>query len=209
MKKRRGSSRYFFIFLFFAIGIGSFVFGIRYLVMKLDFFKIKNIEITGNINLETDFLTNVAGDFIQKNLYTVSYEDVMQKFSNIIRIKNLSVKNVFPDKLRIKIEERKEIFLVVSQNGELFPIDEEYVILDNDNFSAMKNLPIIDADISDDLIHPGKKLISKDLTKIFNFYSKVREIDSNFFEKVSEIFIKNNEINITDKNKGFIVVYFS
>ena len=207
MKKRRGSSRYFFIFFFLLIILGSLAFGMRMLVTKVSFFNINKIEIAGNTTLETDYLSNLAGDFIGQNLYAVSRKDVMHKFNNIIRVRDINAVRVFPNKLKIKIKERRGIFSIITTGGELFPIDEEYVILDNDNFSLFTNNPMIHLESEDKNMLPGVQLQTEELSRIFDFYAEVRKIESNFFDKVSEIYVYEGDIHLIEKNKGYLVIF--
>jgi cell division septal protein FtsQ len=207
MKKRRGSSRYFFIFFLLLIVLGSLGYGMRMLITKISFFNINKIEVTGNTTLESDFLSNLAGDFIGQNLYAVSKKNVMVKFNNIIRVKDVTVVRMFPDKLKIKIRERRGVFSLITADGELFPIDDEFVILDNDNFSLFTNIPMIHLQNTKEDIIPGMQMQSDELNEIFSFYTEIRKIESDFFDKVSEIFISDEEIHVVEKNKGYLVIF--
>jgi len=106
VRKKRGSSRYYILFIFLVILLGSSAFLIKILVRNLDFLQVKTILVTGNENLETEFLANIMKDFIGENLFEVSKEDVLPKYQNINRISDISLSRKFPDKLVLKVKEK-------------------------------------------------------------------------------------------------------
>ena len=78
-KKRRGSSRYFVVFIFLIILLfGGFI-GIKRLIQSIGYFNIEKIEVVGNNILETDFLLNLCNDLIGENLFSVSKKDILKK----------------------------------------------------------------------------------------------------------------------------------
>ncbi|MDO9578868.1 MAG: FtsQ-type POTRA domain-containing protein [Candidatus Cloacimonadales bacterium] len=206
-RKRTGSSRYFVYFILSISLIAAVFIGIRTLFTKLSWFNIESIRITGNENLETEFLANLSLDFIGLNLYATSKRDILQKYENIVRIKDISITRIFPNKIKINILERKGLFYIRTREGELFPIDEDCIVLDNDVFYTEENLPVIATDISTSDVDFGKKIEDEFLNRILVFYYTVSPEYPDLFNNISEFYKKDNEIILVEANIGYKIVF--
>ncbi|MBC8385954.1 MAG: FtsQ-type POTRA domain-containing protein [Candidatus Cloacimonetes bacterium] len=207
MKRRRGSSRYYFIFVFLVCVLIGAIFGARSIIKKLSFFEIEKIVIKGNENLETAFLENLVKDYIGQNLFQIEKRDIRKKYENIIRIKAIKVSRIIPDKLKIAITERKGVIFIKTTEGELFPIDDEKIILDNDNFYTNEVLPIVSSDIDKRDIIYGEILESTFIDSILTFYRNLLDIHPIFKDKISELYRKDNEIIIVEAEKGYRILF--
>ncbi|HHE39245.1 MAG TPA: FtsQ-type POTRA domain-containing protein [Candidatus Cloacimonetes bacterium] len=206
-KKRRGSSRYYFIYIFLILLIIMSVIGIRSLITKLSFFEISEIKIMGNHNLEKDFLKNLSKDCYGKNLYAISKNEIQRRYTNIVRVKNANISRIFPHKLRIKIVERLGLFYLKTKEGELFPIDNEKIVLDNDNFYSAEILPVIETDLKKENIVYGETIENDFVNKVFDFYEKVQLEDKEFIDKISEFYLENGDICMTEVNIGYKIIF--
>ncbi|RLC50469.1 MAG: hypothetical protein DRI23_07020 [Candidatus Cloacimonadota bacterium] len=208
-RKRTGSSRYFFYFILALSVIFGLVWGIRTIFTKLSMFEIDHIVIKGNENLETEFLENLAQDFMGLNLYATSKKDILQKYENITRIKDISVGRIFPNKIKIGIQERLGKFFVKTLEGEIFPIDVERIVLDNDTFYANENLPIIDIADSTKNIVVGRNIRNDFVEEIFRFCDEVHLYYPEFINNISEFYRANGELYIVEANTGYKIVFGS
>lgn len=206
-KKRSGSSRYFFFFLVLIVLIYGAYIGINSLFTKLDLFKVKTITISGNENLETDFLKNLCNDFINLNLYSISKKDVLKKYENIVRIDGIKVSRIFPNKLKIEINEKKGEFFFRTENGIIFPIDKNRVVLDNVNFYENEVLPVIGTKIPDDEIIIGQKIENILIEKIFFLRKKFANVDPDFINTISEFYLKDKNLIFVNANIGYRIVF--
>ena len=206
-KKRSGSSRYFFFFLVLIILIYAAYIGINSLFTKLDLFKVKSIKISGNENLETVFLKNLCNDFIDVNLYSISKRDVLKKYENIVRIGGITVSRIFPNILKIKISEKKGEFHFRTENGVIFPIDENRVVLDNVNFYENEVLPIIGTDIPDSQIKIGQRIDDVLIEKIFFLSKKFANVDPDFIDSISEFYLKDDNLIVVNANIGYRIIF--
>jgi len=206
MKKKSGSSRYFFFFIVLVAMIYGVYFGINSLFMKLDMFRIKSIEIVGNEILETDFLKNICNDFININMYTISKKDVLLKYENIVRIKDIKISKIFPNKLKIIISEKKGEFFIRTENGSFFPIDKDRIVLDNVNFYEDEVLPIIGSKIPDDKITIGKIVKDELIEKVFSLKDQFAKVDPNFIDCISEFYLKGENLVLVNANIGYNIV---
>ncbi len=206
-KKRSGSSRYFFFFLVLLVLIYGVYFGMNSLFTKLDLFKVKSIKISGNENLETDFLKNLCNDFINLNLYSISKKDVLRKYENIVRIDNIKVSRIFPNKLKIEINEKKGEFFFRTDSGIIFPIDRDRVVLDNVNFYENEVLPVIGTKIPDDEIIIGQRIENALIEKIFTLRKKFANVDPDFINSISEFYLKDENLIFVNANIGYRIVF--
>ena len=205
-KKRSGSSRYFFLFLVFVVLIYAVYIGINSLFTKLDLFKVKYIKISGNVNLETDFLKNICNDFINMNLYSISKKDVLKKYENIVRIEGIKVSRIFPNKLKIEISEKRGVFFLRTERGIIFPIDKNRVVLDNVNFYENEVLPVIGTKIPDAEIIIGKRIENILIEKIFFLREKFANVDPDFINSISEFYLKDENLIFVNANIGYRIV---
>ena len=206
-KKRSGSSRYFFFFLVCVIMIYGAYVGINSLFTKLDIFKVKSIMISGNENLETDFLKNICNDFINLNLYSISKKDVKKKYENIVRIDDIKVSRIFPNKLKIEISEKKGEFFFRTESGTIFPIDKNRVVLDNVNFYENEVLPVIGTRIPDAEIIIGQEIENALIENIFSLRKKFANVDPDFINSISEFYLKDKNLIFVNANIGYRIVF--
>ena len=205
-KKRRGSSRYFVLFIFLIILLFSGFIGIKRLIQSIGYFNIEKIEVVGNNILETDFLLNLCNGLIGGNLFSVSKNDILKKYENVIRIKDIKVLKIIPGKLKLKIIERKTVFLIKTKEGELYPVDEEKIILDN-NHSIKEILPIISLGLSKNEIIFGEVISNELIDRSFDFRLSVNNVESKFFNKISEFYEEGEDIYMVELNKGYKIIF--
>ncbi|MFO7895384.1 MAG: FtsQ-type POTRA domain-containing protein [Candidatus Cloacimonadales bacterium] len=204
MRKKRGSSRYYILFIciiFSLVAVGS---GLKYLIKNLNILQIQSVTISGNRNLETEFLTNISQDFLGKNLYEISKTDVLKKYSNINRIKDISISRKLPNKLEITIEEKKGYMYLCSKEGELFPLTKDYEILDNTQYFHNEILPVISSDIPQNELIIGEKISSAWLQEVYSIAEVLSEC--NLFDDISEFYRSSGEIVLVQSPIGFRIV---
>ncbi len=207
-KKRRGYSRYFFITLLIVVLLYISYLILSSSVKKMSLFKIKQIEIVGNRNLNKDFLYSLVKDLIGKNLFVVNSIDIKTKFLNIVRIKDIKVKKYPPSRLVIKIRERFGKFYIKTKEGNLVPIDNEKVVLDNERVYPNEVFPIIDTNLSAKKdIKAGKKIKDKFVDRVFAFADTINSIDKNFIRGISEFYKDKSDIVMIDKDNGNRIVF--
>jgi len=206
-RKRTGSSRYFVYFILSICIIATVFFGIRTLFTKLSFFQIDSILITGNKNLDTEFLANLSKDFIGLNLFSTSKHNILQKYENIVRIKDISITRIFPNKIKLDILERSGLFYIRTIEGEIYPIDADCIVLDNDVFYVEENLPLIETNISTSDITFGNKIEDDFLARVFVFYDIVYPEFPDMIKNISEFYEADNEIYLVEANTGYKIVF--
>ncbi len=206
-RKRTGSSRYFVIFLFAICLLIGIYLGIKNLMSRVNWFHIKDISIEGNENLEKQFLSNLSLDFVGSNLYAISKNDVKLKYENIVRIADLEIRKVFPNKIKIIIKERKGLFNIKTLEGDIFPVDKEMIVLDNDSIYPDEILPVVETQLSSNDLRFGETAEDTFLQRVYVFYRQVVPTFPDFIQNVSEFYPRENEIFIVEANIGYKIVF--
>jgi len=206
-KKRRGNSRYYLLFVSIAIAIFFSGKGLALLLNKVDIFKINRIEISGNVNLETEFLEKLVTDFYGQNLYAISRQNVLERYANIVRIKDTKVRRSFPDRLKIEITERLGKYLAKTTEGNLIAVDEQLSILDSDNFYKYDILPIVHTSLSIDSLQVGSQISNPDFLLITELFSNLEKCDEGFTSKISELYLDEDEVVIVAASTGHKILF--
>jgi cell division septal protein FtsQ len=204
---RRGSSRYIFFLILILGCLAGLFFGIRALLGSFSFFKVERIEIAGNNNLEDEFLASLAGEFIGLNLFRIKADEVRQKFENISRVQKVKITRKIPDVLKIKFTERTGLFYLKSKEGDLFPIDGRKLVLENDILYPGENLPVIHTTISSEEVEVGMNVDDAVVNRVYGFYKKIHDSDPDFLSRISEFYLMDGDLYLTDLYKGYTILF--
>jgi len=170
------------------------------------FTTIKKIQIVGNTHLSNSFLQSVATPFLNENIYEVDLADLQLRYSSISRVKSVTAKTVFPNKLKITITERKGLFYVKDSTGEYYPIDEEMMVLDKADWYTTEDLPLINYALPKESIVVGKKIENKYVKDIYAIYDLMKTTHKDILSEVSEFYYKNSDIHFIDSVSGCRVI---
>jgi cell division septal protein FtsQ len=205
-KKRRGTSRYFFAFFGIIIILIGLYAGLRFVFAHWELFTVSNIEIEGTVNIEEDFIMTMSREFIGQNLFSISQDDIDKRLHNIVRIKNAKLSRKLPGTLKLSVTERRGKFYIKADNGSLYPIDEEQIILDNANFYLNETGPIISTTIPEEQISIGKTPQDPFVDLVYDIFSTIDNLDNTFIETISEIYQKDGDICLVENNSGYRVM---
>jgi hypothetical protein len=183
------------LLLFFMIQIRSFA-------RTSNVFTIKNVQITGNENLSREYLRTVAEHFIGKNIVSVDRSEVVVCFMALPRVKEVSVKKVYPAKLRVRITERQGLFFVKLSNGDFFPIDSEKYVLDKADWYLFEDIPLININLSPDLAIVGEQISDDRIDTVFLAVSRMSQQHPNFLNDISEFYFRRNDLYFIDNRIG-------
>ncbi len=200
-KKRRGNSRYILLFIGICLLALSILWGFHHIIQKMSIFNVSRIVIAGNINLEEEFLKEIATEFIGTNLYSVPLKTVMSKYDTVPRVKKMNVRRVFPNRLKLIIQERESYMYLKTEDGSLIPIDEQYTVLDKKNSYLLEDLPIIHTNYRSADFTPGTMVEDEKIVFIFEVHNLFKEskIDENL---ISEYYIEDDDLHIIELNTG-------
>jgi len=150
IKKRK--NKIIFLIMFFLFVVSTI------LILKTDIFTIKSVEVNGNELLTEVSIIELSGITLGNNIFKEKIHNIDDRLLAQPYIKKVKIKRVFPDKIRIHIEERKRAasipfmgnFIIIDNMGyvlESSPDNQELVLirgLDIVNFNEGKTLNVND-----------------------------------------------------------------
>ena len=102
--------------------------------------------------------------FKNKPFFTIKDGDVTKLFADDPYVKVIEVKKVFPDRLSVEVEKRKEKYLVICGEKQ-FVADDEFVLLKADepveNAGDLISITATDGDVDVGKLKKGEKLVGK------------------------------------------------
>lgn len=146
-----------FIFILFVI----FLFWVAWLqFINLKVWQIKELEIEGNEIIPTRILKEKLECFVGQSIFKVRSSIVNEKVKEISQLKNIKIKREFPDKILIKIVERKP-FTNLFCKEKYFIVDDEGYILNKPGMliTNVENLPVVKKIKEGDII--GRTFLKK------------------------------------------------
>lgn len=105
--------------------------------------EIKNFSVKGNKVLkEDDIITNIK-KFKNKNILLVNTENIKKSLlDKEIYIKNVSIDKIYPNKLEVRVEERKPIAKIKNDNR-ILVFDKEGYILEMEKNEVKAKVPLV------------------------------------------------------------------
>lgn len=166
----------FVIRLFTILGISFLIFSIPSKFLKLDFFKIKRVNIKGEPKLLLRELTELGKTTYNNNIWDLDFKSIEDELKKDVRVKNASVENNALGELTINIEE-KELFYYAQIKDKIYLVDSEGEVFGTFNEKEKKDIPLISVKEKDEI----KSLLNV-LVLMDDYLLK---------ELVSQIYIKN------------------
>lgn len=101
-------------------------------ILQSNYFIINEIKINGNVYLTTNDIITPLQKMKDDNIIYMNTKKLKSKIVEDIRVKEVDIKRVYPDKIEINILERNPVGIIY--------IDDEVLIVDNDlNIFAYEN----------------------------------------------------------------------
>ena len=176
------------ILLFLLAGI--MFFGKRFI--DTDYFKVQEVLVEGQSNLLKQDIVAQLEQMKGKNIVYLNTSEIENRIKTDIRVKKVSVKKLFPSKIKVVLEER-EPYVYVKKGDETLLADKDLNIYGDILEEPAKNIPIIDY-TNDESLKEMKTILSKIQNK--DFYAMISEIRQS--EKNYEILLTNNVRILTD-----------
>ena len=141
VRKRRKAARKFLLFLrifFIIIFFAGLVWLFNFLYNN-DYFKIKSITVTGNDKYTESEINKSANVALGFNIFEIDKKDIEDRLINeLVWLKSIEVKKVFPDKIEIAVTERQP-YIKVEYGGKYYIIDNDGVVLDKVSSKEPRN----------------------------------------------------------------------
>ena len=169
---------------------GMMFFGKRFI--DTDYFKIQEVLIEGQSKLLKQDIATQLEHMKGKNIVYLNTNEIENLIKTDVRVKKVSVKKLFPSKIKVILEER-EPYAYVKKGDKTLLADKDLNIYGDILEDPSKNIPVIEY-TSDESLAQIKTILSKIKNK--DFYAMISEIRQS--EKNYEIVLINNVKIITD-----------
>lgn len=176
-------------------------------IAQTKYFVVDSIEIQGYSFLVNKDLLDALQKMKNKHIIYIDTSKIESQMLEDIRIKNLKITKVYPNKIRVKIEERQPEALIL-HNSKLYVSDINFNIFAKNNEFRNKKLPLVTYTNENKVIISSvlKELIK---TKMYDMVSEIFEDEENriIFALDNGIrVICNDKINADKINEGLKVL---
>ena len=198
----------FIIRLFTILGISFLIFSIPSKFLKLDFFKIKRVNVKGDPKLLLRELTELGKTTYNNNIWDLDFKSIEDELKKDVRVKNASVENNTLGELTISIEE-KELFYYAQIKDKIYLVDSEGVVFGTFNEKEKKDIPLISVNEKEDIKSLLNILVLMDDYILKELVSQIYIKDKNCIEiiLVDGTIIKTNEEIKREKYKVVETLY--
>ena len=164
------------------------------LVSKIN---IQKIILENNSIIDKSVLKKKLSFLYNTNLFLLNTEDIEMKLNKLEFIESFEVKKIFPDTIKIKIFEKKPIFILQNKKEKKYYINNGSVInfieLEDGNYAIQPNnrLKIYDPSMG---VDPNKTLINRLVTsKIYSVENSAKWITDEHEQGSYDYKLKNLE----------------
>ncbi len=208
-RKRRAIKRRFIVFIKVLILVIIFIgliWGFNYFYNS-SYFKISSIIFKNNDHYTVNILEKETDIALGTNIFEVDKKAVEEKLiKNLIWLKSISLKKVFPDSIIIEVVERKP-FIRIFAGGHFYLVDEEGIVLlklEDKELEDYKDLILVRNAVkySPEI---GEKIAKKNILSCGEIYET---LDLEIKEEIKEAAIEDNFsadiLFLTKKGKSII-----
>ncbi|MDT8316766.1 MAG: FtsQ-type POTRA domain-containing protein [bacterium] len=168
----------------------------RSFIMTTQFFKLTHVSLEGNKKVSRNEILKKAGIDDNSNIFSLDIKEAGKSIGDMPWVKTVSMGREFPNKLKIRIEEREPLALIKLE--ELYYVDEESNIFAKADRETGFDYPVV-AGLNKKALLKGSKDTFSKLDKGLAFLKSIRDREGTFsWASVSEL--------VVDK-KGGITVY--
>jgi cell division protein FtsQ len=150
-------------------------------LIRINLFNVKEIEISGNNIITEEQIIEKANINKGDNLFKINRFTVADKLREIGYIENIDIDKVFPNSIRIEINERIP-YVEVIFNGKYYVFDVNSILLEKrseplEGLTLISNIKIEDIEVGEELnINSSFIEIFKD-DKVIDVVRKIKSID--------------------------------
>ena len=123
-------------------------------------FEIKKIKIENNDILEDQELSKIFSFLYYKNIIFLNSNEIKKNIDQKSFIERLEIKRIFPNKLVIKVFEKKPIAILIDKNKKKYYLGKKIDLIEYKKILKYENLPTVEAEPK------NFKILFDDLTKI-------------------------------------------
>lgn len=185
----------------------AIIIGILVFLCRSETFKICNIEITGNNQISQETILQLSEIHLEENIFLSNTIKAKEKISENPYIKEVKIKKILPDKIKIEVVEKEKAFMLqinenfayIDKNGDILEISE----------SKLENMITIQGYLtSKEKITPGNTLNEEDIDRLEDIQKILKSSEKNEInDKIVSIDIKNKNDYILSLPEYKKIVY--
>jgi hypothetical protein len=141
-----------------------------------------------------------------ESIFDIDLIDLESRYHTNSRIKNITINKVYPNKIVVNIEERKGMFFLLDDSGLFHPICENQFVLDKADWYIDEDLPLLNLRIPREKIKLGQKIDDPRIDYVYDVFQTIITQDSRMLTDISELYFKNDALNIIDIKSGCRVI---
>ncbi len=165
-------------------------------------FNIKEIKIENNFIIESDEIKKKLVFLHTTNLITLDNFEIQQAIKKFDFVESFELKKIYPNKLKIKIFEKKPVAILQSQKKKFY-ISEDIELINYKDLENYYNLPVVFGDKkSFKELYTNLRKINFPYNKIKNFY--LYDLKRWDLELHKRVIIKLPPNNYTQSLENFI-----
>jgi len=156
-----------------------------------EYFKVKNIDVKDNTHYDNEEILDLIPEVIGANIFEINKKIVEETITEELTwVKEVELSKIFPDRVIVKLVERKPELIIVYKN-DYFLMDGEGVILDKiteKNLNNYKDLLLIKNAVSYN-VSIGEKIAKKNALSCIDIY---KAFDSEMKSTINEARLEDN-----------------
>lgn len=167
LKRIWGFFRLFLILVFF----GGCIKGMNYFYNS-DYFKVKTVMIEGNSHYSQEEIRKELDKIVGENIFEIEKKNIEEKLlKNLAWLKEVQMDKVFPDKVNIKVVERKP-YIKIEYKNRFYILDNEGVVLEEVAFNDLKQYKelLLVKNVVDYYPTSGEKIAKKNVLSCAKIY---------------------------------------
>ncbi|MBN2830648.1 MAG: FtsQ-type POTRA domain-containing protein [Candidatus Cloacimonetes bacterium] len=198
----RGNSRFVTYAVTIIVALAIVYAGILVFLKQWDKCNISKISFKNNNVITSVQLEKMLQDNIGKNLYNINKQEIANKLLEIYRIEKVKIYRRPLSTLVVSITERRGFLNLITENGTIFTIDSDGVVLSKFNFNDKDDFPIIRTKLNSHKTTPGTLIKDDSVQEIVAYHKKLLEAKPELEKYISEYFKEGNDIFFYEIESG-------
>lgn len=165
------------------------VWGLNYFYNS-KYFKVKSIDIQGNTHYKDEEIKVLIPEVIGANIFEINKKKDEETIRELNWVKEAELRKIFPDKVIIKLVERKP-YLIIVYKDKYFLVDSEGVVLDRiekEDLNEYEDLILV-RNVVNYSVNIGEKIAKKNALSCVDIY---KAFDSQIKSIIKEARLEDN-----------------
>ena len=154
------------------------------------YFKVKSIDIQGSTHYKDEKIISLIPEVIGANIFEINKKKDEETIRELNWVKEAELRKMFPDKVIIKVVERKP-FLIIVYKDKYFLMDSEGVVLDmieEEDLNEYEDLILV-RNVVNYSVNIGEKIAKKNALSCVDIY---KAFDSQIKSMIKEARLEDN-----------------